>query len=489
MEVNKMSDKRTQQKILKGKILLTGKILLISPAIIGSGRDDITDVDVVRDIDGNPYIPGTSFAGVLRSAIDINSLSDQLKNKVDFFWGTGKEKTKNGKNEKKTELRQSAVRVNDLLLIQPDQRKEKSNSLEDKEPISHRDGVKINNKKGIAEEGAKYDYEIIERGREFNLDIDITLDGIEDDFKKRMLATIINLLKEGKIRIGAKTNSGFGRIHLVDEKICIFDFSKKEDVLRWLKQDFTTVSKLEVENSESDKFKIIPETFTISADFVIKNSLIVRSYNFDPDKADIENIRSNGKPVLPGTSIKGAIRARAERIVKTLGKPESVISDLFGEVDEKKKLAKKGRITVEESVIDGYPEEVQTRIKIDRFTGGTIESALLETKPLFSKKDGKVINLKITIRDYKDHEAGLMLLVLKDLWTGDLPIGGEKAVGRGVLEGRKAVIECDEIEEEIEFKRISDLKEGERNSLQNFVGALVNYKLEGGKDVRNEING
>jgi len=448
------------KKILKGKIILEGVIELLSPAIIGSGRDEHSDIDVLRDSEGKVYIPATSFAGVLRHTI---KLDDSYKGKLEHFWGTSKEEQNHQR------LRQSSVRIDDLLPV-------------DKSSVVIRDGVKINNKKGIAEDKGKFDYEVIEPGARFNLHIEVTLDGIEDDFKKIMLATIINLLKEGKIRIGAKTNSGFGRINLVDEKICIFDFSKKEDVLRWLKQDLSVLSAL-----GADPFELKPKTFTISADFVIKNSLIVRSYIFDPDKPDIENIRSNGKPVLPGTSIKGAIRARAERIVKTLGKPESVISDLFGEVDEKKKLAKKGRITVEESVIDGYPEEVQTRIKIDRFTGGTIESALLETKPLFSKKDGKVINLKITIRDYKDHEAGLMLLVLKDLWTGDLPIGGEKAVGRGVLEGRKAVIEWDGGSSK--FVNISDLKEGERNSLQNFVGALVNYKLEGGKDVRNEING
>jgi len=457
MEANKMT---YNKKILKGKIILEGVIELLSPAIIGSGRDEHSDIDVLRDSEGKVYIPATSFAGVLRHTI---KLDDSYKGKLEHFWGTSKEEQNHQR------LRQSSVRIDDLLPV-------------DKSSVVIRDGVKINNKKGIAEDKGKFDYEVIEPGARFNLHIEVTLDGIEDDFKKIMLATIINLLKEGKIRIGAKTNSGFGRINLVDEKICIFDFSKKEDVLRWLKQDLSVLSAL-----GADPFELKPKTFTISADFVIKNSLIVRSYIFDPDKPDIENIRSNGKPVLPGTSIKGAIRARAERIVKTLGKPESVISDLFGEVDEKKKLAKKGRITVEESVIDGYPEEVQTRIKIDRFTGGTIESALLETKPLFSKKDGKVINLKITIRDYKDHEAGLMLLVLKDLWTGDLPIGGEKAVGRGVLEGRKAVIEWDGGSSK--FVNISDLKEGERNSLQNFVGALVNYKLEGGKDVRNEING
>ena len=33
-----------------------------------------------------------------------------------------------------------------------------------------------------------------------------------------------------------------------------------------------------------------------------------------------------------------------------------------------------------------------------------------------------------------------MLLLLKDLWTGDLHIGGESSVGRGRLRGHKATL-------------------------------------------------
>jgi CRISPR/Cas system CSM-associated protein Csm3 (group 7 of RAMP superfamily) len=145
------------------------------------------------------------------------------------------------------------------------------------------------------------------------------------------------------------------------------------------------------------------------------------------------------------------------------------------------KKQRKGKITVEETIIDGYPEEVQTRIKIDRFTGGAMEGALLETKPLFSQKNGKMINLKITIRDYEAHEAGLMLLVLKDLWTADLPIGGEKAIGRGVLEGRHAEIKWDS-EESIKFEKISDLTVEDKNKLQSFIQALVNLRKEAKDD-------
>ncbi|MGI8914185.1 MAG: hypothetical protein ACR2JY_10480, partial [Chloroflexota bacterium] len=38
-------------------------------------------------------------------------------------------------------------------------------------------------------------------------------------------------------------------------------------------------------------------------------------------------------------------------------------------------------------------------------------------------------------------ECGLLLLLLKDLCTGDLPVGGGAAVGRGILRGRNGRIE------------------------------------------------
>jgi CRISPR/Cas system CSM-associated protein Csm3 (group 7 of RAMP superfamily) len=434
-----------------GKIVIEGEIELLCPAIIGSGKDENSDVDLLKDSQGNAYIPATSFAGVLRHSIKLGS----NKNQIEYFWGSQREESNHEK------IRQSSIIIDDLLPVN--------------EPnIEIRDGVKIDNKRGIAKDKGKFDYEIIGSGSKFKLRMEVTLNNQYDEFKKDMLKKIIAFLQNEKIRIGAKTNSGFGRIKLSSHKIYTFDFSKKEDVLRWLKQDFSVISELNVEDFEPTE-----KTFTINADFIIKNSLIVRSYNYDPDKPDIEHIKSNKKPVLPGTSIKGAIRARAERIIKTLGKPDSIITDLFGDVDEKRKKAKKGKITVEEAIIEGYPEEVQTRIKIDRFTGGVIESALLETKPIFSKENPSNFDIKITINNYEDHEAGLMLLVLKDLWTGDLPIGGEKAIGRGVLQGKCAKISWNgDNSNKISFSNIEELQEHQKKMLNNFVLSLVNY---GGK--------
>jgi len=428
-----------------GRIILEGKIKLLSPAIIGSGKDENSDVDVLRNSEGKTYIPATSFCGVLRHSIKIDK---SLKEKLERFWGSSH-------NEEGFQ-KQSSIIVDDLL---PD-----NDTM-----VVIRDGVKIDNKRGIAEDKKKFDYEVIEPNSTFNLKIEIPLDGNDDEFKKRMLATIIEFLKNEKIRIGAKTNNGFGRIQLSDYKLFIFDFKNKKDVLRWFKHDFSETSEL-----NATPFEINQRDFTITADFIIRNSLIVRSYNYDPNKPDIEHIKSNGKPVLPGTSLKGSIRARAERIINTLGKNQSIIDELFGTVNENEGSAKKGRIIVYETIINGYSEEVQTRLKIDRFTGGAIEGALLETKPLFRTQESKNLRINIKITNYQDHEASLMLLVLKDLWTGDLPVGGEKAVGRGVFEGKKAIIYCNG-NKIADFENTNQLNDEQKALVQSFVTSLVNH--------------
>lgn len=432
-----------------GKLILKGQIELLTPAMIGSGRSEYSDADVIRDVDGRPYIPSTSLTGVLRHKFNSFNVD---KNILDTFWGSKDAK-------KPEEMRESCIKIDDLLCHN-----------DSYVPCSIRDGVKIDNKRGIAKDKGKFDYEIIERDEKFLLNIEISLDGNNDNIKREILATIVYLLKNDKVRIGAKTNSGFGKIKLINEQYFEFDFSNKQDVLRWLKSDFTKSTTLNAQPlSKTDS------EFTIKGFFDIKNSLLIRSYNVDPNKPDTEHIKSKDKPILPGTSLRGAIRARAERIFNTFKKDLHKLDELFGYVDEDKGEARRGRIIVDETLIDGYPEEIQARIKIDRFTGGVIEGALMESAPLFSSRNNrdKEFCISITIKDFKEWEAGLMLLVFKDLWTGDLPVGGEKSIGRGVFKGKRLEVEWGN--KKIEIKSdINSLSEENKNLLNRFVNSLEN---------------
>jgi len=440
----------TNSRNVLNRIVLKGTIELLSPALIGCGKSDRTDIDILKDNEGKPFIPASSFIGVLRHYIMLDSKHAHSKNK---FWGYAEDKSG----------RQSSVKCSDLFWTK-------------KPRIVVRDGIRIDNKTGIVEPGAKYDYEIIERGAEFSLYMETVCSCNDDTFNRRMMATIKKILENGNIQIGAKTNNGLGRIRLKNAGVFTFDFNRKEDVLKWLKKDFDRTDPF-----DETPFEIKSKTFSINAIFDLKNSFIIRSYSANPEEPDAVSIKSNDDFIITGSSLKGAIRARSEKILNTLEKPQEILFSLFGNVNEDTKERTRGRIRIDEVVLPKYIAELQTRIKIDRFTGGTIESALFETMPLFNQYNPesdnpseKVQNVRISIADYNPHEAGLMLLVLKDLWTGDLAIGGDKAVGRGTFEGFRAEIEWNGKNVTID-KNLSVTPPESKQELENLVKELASY--------------
>ncbi|MFN3479884.1 MAG: RAMP superfamily CRISPR-associated protein [Thermodesulfovibrionales bacterium] len=445
--------------MIAGRLVLTGEVELTSPALIGSGTSERTDIDIIKDAEGRPYIPATSLIGVLKNSIRPKGME------LDHLWGYTKDK----------DSVQSAIRCDDLTLIE-----------DMTYPIEVRDGIKINPKTGLVHEGAKYDYEIVPAGTRFYLHIEAPYKSGEKDPLARMVKTIEQQLSRGAISVGAKTTCGFGRIMLHNAKLYDYDYSNKQDVLRWLKEDTNN----QPECKDIKPYELQDGDFCISATLRLKSALMVRSYSPLPEAPDAVHIRSGKHHIIPGTSLKGAIRARAERILNTVKGSSELIEDLFGYTydDEqeaqkrgkKKGDAKKGRITIDEVILPRFASEIQTRIKIDRFTGGTIETALLEDMPLFTSKEGQedIKNVRIRLKQCRDHEAGLMLLVLKDLWTGDIAVGGEKSIGRGVFEGIRA---------EITFgnkfitigKSLTDLPVQDRQFLEGLVRAFVDYKNGG----------
>ncbi len=452
--------------MIHGKIILQGALELLSPTLIGSGRDDVSDIDVLLDVDEKPFIPATSLIGVLRQTIRSDEID---KNDLKRFWGFIRE-DKISKQEQ-----QSVVRCSDLL-------------CQSRFSILRRDGIKIDHKTGIVEDKGKYDYQLIDRGAKFGLNLETDYSKATQEFVTRMMVTIAYLLEHGSLRIGAKTNNGLGQVTLRKKEFYVFDFSEKKDVLNWLtlpkdrKLSSTTFS-------EDLRFPVKNREFVIDATFDLKSSLIVRSYATSPDMPDAVNVQSNDSPVIPGSSLKGAMRARAEKILKTLEKPENltqnILRNLFGYVDESHRATDsvRGKIRVDEVVLSKCLAELHHRIKIDRFSGGTIESALFDTRPVFTNFDDKVQNIKISIQDYEDYEAGLLLLVLKDLWTGDLAVGGEKNIGRGVFQGCWAEIAWDGQEPALHLnENFTVAPDKARGALEEFVNALNHYAGEEGND-------
>ncbi|MEI6885553.1 MAG: RAMP superfamily CRISPR-associated protein [Bacteroidota bacterium] len=460
----------------EGRIILKGTLKNLSPIGIGSGRDNHSDRDVVTTtypmesptkiqslwpirkesfMTELPFIPATSFMGKVGSLFKNNA-------QVETYWGTSHENA-------------TCIDCSDLMLVKlPGYIKNDCCNL-----TEIRDGIRLNSEKGTVAEGAKFDYEVIGPGAEFEITM---IFRVENNYETALnIASCITTLIRNGLELGSKSTIGYGKIN-GNARLFELDFSNPLHFKQWIDADFT---KNEIEPVQPTLLADKPEQFEINASFRIKNSLIIRSYSANPESPDSVHLKSGGKNILSGSSIKGALRGRAERIYNTIQPDrkvtETLLASLFGDMEKetinKQKVKPDGytvpsRVLVDEIPVENITEQVQTRIQVDRFIGGTVDGALLEEVPLFPEKDKEQVkNFHIRVEDPQPEDKGLMLLLLKDLWTSDLTIGGEKTIGRGVLEGVFATVTDGDAE--YSFRGIFNDPE-KLKSLQKYVDALNN---------------
>ncbi len=433
---------------LKNKILVKGELKNISPIIIGTGKSSgWVDIEAIKDENGKFYIPGTSFKGVLRHFLNENyDVPEALLNTI---FGS--------------QDSQAIAIFDDLIATKQTK-------------IEIRDGVAIDYKTNIAIDGAKYDYEIVPAGYLFKLFLEINMyNDVNEEDILNMLATIQHVLKNDDKRfcVGAMTTKGFGVIKSSNFEIYKFDTSTNSWLDYLLSNNLPTpinLNQFQVFSAKKNNY------FSISASFKIKNSLIIGSSPSANEDADKVPIKSNGKTVLPGTSVKGAIRNRAVRIINSMGgNGEEMIKKTFGWTDSKAKsnVKYKSRLRIHETHIKNVTKKLKNGIKVDRFTGGAIDSALFNTILLWSK--GKEsIHIRMEIKNAESWEKGMILLILKDLWSADLAIGGDKARGAGVLEGVSAEIIDGHQSYTITSSNGNISVNGGQIALENFVKEFVN---------------
>ena len=400
------------------KIQMSGRLVVQSPLCIGSGQDDgITDSLVLKDKQGKAFIPGTSLAGVLR---DIVCSHDS--NLADLLFGN------------LSDNRQSMINIDDVLL---------ENSV-----YTVRDGVRIDGITNTAEDTGKFDYEVVERGAagSFSATITIRKNDIEDKKAvEQLAAALADQLMYG-ISLGAHTAKGFGEVKGSKIKVATYDFSQPDSLGAWLLGEMSQADIY----AAAAKPLVADDDFYAEIDLALKTSLLVgaepdafdKGSGKDEGKVQKVMLFSNGDYVIPGTSVKGVIRKQAEHICRVVGDyGDDFLGSLMGYSRSDKAKQRSRLRTYEVYLGEGVEAVNQSHVRIDRFTGGHMGSGLYTNKPVWQKKaDAKTMTMRLAISGCSDAEAGLMLLILKDIWTGQLAFGGDKAGGSGVMQGLKAVI-------------------------------------------------
>lgn len=435
---------------LAARWVVRGTLTIETALHLGGEGTERVDMPVLRDPrDGKPLLPGTTFAGALRSA-----LADRLAGygqvepeEVAALFG-GARGDDNGS--------QSPLIIFDAL-----------GELPDAHGIEVRDGVAIAPATGIAEDRKKYDYEVLPAGTTFAVRLDLLLpappagrSGTRPEEKALLecLAAALDAFTHGENGFGAKRSRGLGRVS-ARWGARRFALASPDGWMEWVVADderpFAATSNqacirdaLEAAAPADLRPLSLPgdarSRVVIDLDLQVAHDILVRSPGTDPGAPDVSHLHSGGTAILPGTSLAGVIRAQGLRIAKLVreGRNDADvwIDRLFGPRFEGQRPSdglkpRASRLRIGEARLDGSQPQRQTRVAIDRFTQGVVDTALFDEQT----DAGGRATVRLELRNPEPGELGLVLLVLKDLLNGSLPVGGTASVGRGFLRGSAAV--------------------------------------------------
>lgn len=372
------------------------QIKTTSPLSIGNGEDENTDNDLLLDGQGKPFIPGTSIAGVISRYTHINI---ELE----------------GNDYKQSPVYVSDARVSPSTTVYTD----------------IRDGVSLDDNR-IAKDGSKYDFEVVRTNTFFDFRIEVVVRKNDTIDMKKGIEDFIGYLCNGEVSFGGKTTRGYGAVEL--EKVYCREFTQN-NVNDYLEFDPYKLDNYEDYEVSLDQLKIDTSKYHLLKVHMRQNGgLIIRKYTTKPNDVDYEQIRLDDTTALiPGTSWAGPLRKQFHFYNQQITGNDAIENQWFGYVDTSTGTAQKSKIIIKESMLrEGVFKEV-ARNKIDRFTGGTVETALFEERPYFNGET--TLTIAVPKEDGADYILGLFVLfILKDLRNGFMALGGEVSIGRGLFD-------------------------------------------------------
>ena len=518
---------------------LTIPVTLTSELHIG-GVDEVPERDgegtVIRFCRNGlkePTIPGRSIRGAVRAACDVarQTLKDaghpatqdggafSKKNWISL-WGdnsldTGKSIRDRGlRSDDSLPIRQSALTFHAVSFP------EYKDSDSGDSPLPRRHGVGIDRTTGAASDGALYEHEFLPRGIVFT--IRITAEGRDDEpmgreqskgipgpasseSVKKILEFIVDVLTSGAVSLGGRTGSGQGTIQVIEPKLRRTGGTTDSDTLTAPADVLDTLIGQDEEGtpiplelggwSLEEPARITINWWSPTGIFVAEDENLTKQRKEKAQETDptangvTEPLRDPSVPwdeaqlLIPGTSIRGALRSRASRIARTVLAARDELSkfashDLHEQIAGEPNLVRymfgsteyRGAVTVHDclSTERGKRIEVKHNV-IDRWTGGVIDGGLfteavylgthwepitidIDLRQLLNnieaekgpEDDGKTVGAdetgigsedreqsKPTHADYAHAAYVLLGLVLAELSAGTLPLGSRSTRGLG----------------------------------------------------------
>ena len=510
-----------------------GTLVATEPLHIDEGGEEedpetTSDLTLLTDPrSGRPLLPGTTLAGALRAYLRAREHgfpggeSEEEDDRPEegfasalFGERAAGDQKPNGDGDGPAP---STVTVDDAL-----------GQIPDGASIEVYEGNLLAGASRTAEEEALYSRTAWPVGTTFDLHFEMELPANEERAARYCTALVSALQgledERAGIRLGGRKRRGFGRVDAKGWQARCFDLTDPEDFLNWVENGGDSLSDIESRpcddvtelcevldrELEDVEVEVIPDErtmFFVEAACTLPYGLLDRTAGTtgEPDVAhrrayDPESGDESGeeRPVLTGTQMGGALRARARRIARTIALSEegakTLVESVFGSDPDpdREDDPRAGRLWIDRSFIEGdsgsvgLMDLVQTRIQIAPWTQAPASGALFNEQPVRGGGDVEV-TLRWRLDRPDPEEIGLVLQLLKDLWTGDLATAGTQSIGRGRFRGKTATIEHREGTETSQswtFKASESgsglrFTEGDPEDLTQYADALRDHFDEG----------
>lgn len=448
---------------MKTRWRLIGQLTTCSPMHIGTGdvvdRSPIEGKDgapcdiqaIVKGRDGRPCIPGTALKGVLRSWAEAMLKAPEHQAAIDRIFG---------KRDIKDASAQSGWA--EFCTAHAQSRKDRAvcernvpywNNASETGIVSH---VCINRTTGAASDAKLFFEEFVPEGTTFDVEIDATRLSDND------IALLIAILDQGSshtthpFQFGANGADGWGRMSWkfgsllrCDAPIPLkanqvgFDCCQNDDfALPEVKLDVTLPSHISLEL-----------TLKCDGPFLVNDTS--RTHRKGAENDDRPNFvplrRADGGVWLPASSFRGALRERAEFLLRSLdekatGDPNDKLADgpierIFGQTSQASVL------TVEEFTEVGRCEQKhQDFVAIDRWTGGAADGAKFDAQ--YADRPEFRTQITLDVKHLHTSDVALLAMSLRDLCDGKVPLGWGVSKGYGAATGKVVQLSFHDLQHE-----------------------------------------
>jgi CRISPR/Cas system CSM-associated protein Csm3 (group 7 of RAMP superfamily) len=352
------NNRATDASLPYQRLIIKGRIVVPRALHIGSGQASLlTDAAIRRDRNGQPYIPGSSLAGLLRSTAEDFApyLCSNADETIRRLFG--------GKRDDE-DFRASRLLVEDAYLreLLP-------------ADIEIRDYVGIDRCRAAARAHLKYDREVAPSNTSYEFEMSIEEPG-EDDV--RLLLAVLDFWSEYGLQIGARTTTGLGEARVGSLQFFALDFKKSEVLRSYLLDGDTDARHIPTSVKPSrpniapffndsitpEHELFCPEHLFVTIALVLEEPLLIKGNIPEvPDLSDGQEAQSpskrtsdaefitalqrdgSNKVYIPGSSLKGILRTRAEKIIRTLNFYRGYANIAAAEADSDAETKYEERIT------------------------------------------------------------------------------------------------------------------------------------------------